>query len=146
MSKSKLYALTTMVVLAGLQVYAAWSGKEIFPLSPWTMYSLSYNSQDLQILRITCAKPPMPKEKFISEFDLYRQEVDYAGALDELKYADLPLPESARRYAESVLAPLKYYLKDECTSFKVYRYEWRQFTGQKRFRPDRRELIYETAP
>lgn len=146
MSKGKLYALIVMGVFAVLQVYAAVTEKELFPLSPFAMYSHPYRAQDLRLLRITCAKPPMPKEKFISEFDLFRPEGDYAADLEDFLYVDLPLSEPGRQYAASILAPLHSYLKDQCASLKVYRYVWKQFTGQTRFKPDQKELIFETSP
>ncbi|WP_413287901.1 hypothetical protein [Bdellovibrio sp. HCB337] len=145
MSKGKLYALTVMGVFAVLQLCAAISEKEMFPLSPFAMYSRLYDAQDLRILRITCAKPPMPKERFISEFDLFRPEGDYISDLGDFLYSDLPLSEPGRQFAATILAPLHEYLKDQCASLKVYRYTWKQFTGQKRFKPDQKELIFETS-
>lgn len=134
MKLGKLYAVLVMGIITALQVYSAVSLVELFPISPFGMYAGKTTGENLQLLRIACV-PESPKEEFfLAELDRFHQEQDYVQMLD----LDI------QGQAPQVLSSLLKDLDGECKSLKLYRMNWRHFSGPVRNQPEKKELLYET--
>lgn len=133
MKLGKIYAGLVMVAVAALQIYSAINVVEIFPISPFNMYAGKTTGENLQLLRIACVPDSPKQEFFIAELDRFHQELDYIQMLD----LDI------EHQAPQVLGSLLQDLKGECRSLKLYKMNWKHFSGPQRNQPDQKELLYE---
>lgn len=133
MKLGKLYAVLVMVTIAALQVYSAVGLVELFPISPFAMYSGKTTGENLQLLRIACV-PEAPKAEFyLAELDRFHQEVDYVQMLD------LDIEKQTPQVLNSLLKDLD----GQCKSLKLYKMNWKHFSGPVRNQPEQKELLYE---
>lgn len=133
MKLGKLYAVLVMGGIVALQVYSAVGLVELFPISPFSMYAGKVTGENLQLLRIACVLEPPKAEFYLAELDRFHQELDYVQMLD----LDI------RNQAPQVLNSLLKDLDGECKSLKLYKMNWRHFSGPVRNQPDQKELLYE---
>lgn len=137
-------------ILISLQTAATITRTEMFPWSPFPMYSGRPRSENLVVTAAYFVEPdgkeiPVEKRLFL------RFQYEYRGRLDlhnrwlaPMKEADIAL---MRVFSEHFLSDLKeQFPEDPSRRVRFYLEKWHQFTGPQYQQPDERRLIYDSAP
>lgn len=142
LKESLLYPTLVIVLVIGLQIYAAISKDEIFPFAPFRMYSYGFSGENLSLVRIFCQAED-GSEKPVSFFNLVKVESYYSNDISDIIDEKGKLEGEDLAHVRKITAPLVRELEGRCAKLRVYKLHWDRFDGQKRDIPTTKEFLLE---